>query len=130
MAGRRCYRDPIAGQYLASRHIPGGPYQNLAARELIVPFLAITIESSLSEDFDVLPAPDPKGNRLLERVVEVVRLPVGDVVGKLLVLGLVTQMCALVNTYLDFSFQLNLNIIQEAQIQFLSNHVSLAFLQQ
>lgn len=130
MAGRKCYRDPIAGQYLASRERSRGSYQNLATRELIVPFLAITIESSLSEDLNVLTTPDPKGNRLLERVVEVVRLPVGDVVGKLHVLGLVTQMCALVNTYLDLSFQLNLNIIQEAQIQLLSNHVSLAFLQQ
>jgi hypothetical protein len=37
----------------------------------------------MAEDLDILSTPDPEGNRLLERVVEVVRLPVLDVVGEL-----------------------------------------------
>lgn len=37
----------------------------------------------MAKDLDVLSSPNPEGNRLLERIIEVVRLPVLDVVGEL-----------------------------------------------
>lgn len=42
------------------------PYQNLTARELVVPFLPITIECSLAKDLDIVSTPSPKRDRLLE----------------------------------------------------------------
>jgi hypothetical protein len=38
------------------------PYQNLQACKGIVPSLAISIQSTLAEDLDVLATPYPEGN--------------------------------------------------------------------
>jgi hypothetical protein len=58
-------------------------YQNLLAGKRIIPFLAIAIERAVAKDLDVLAAPHPEGDGLLEIVVEIVGLPVGDVIGEL-----------------------------------------------
>lgn len=60
-----------------------GSYQNLTSCKRVVPGLSIAVQSTMAKDLDVLSSPNPEGNRLLERVVEVVRLPVLDVVGEL-----------------------------------------------
>jgi hypothetical protein len=58
-------------------------YQNLPASKGVVPSLTISIQSTLAEDFDILATPHPECNGLLESVVEVVRLPVLDIIGEL-----------------------------------------------
>jgi hypothetical protein len=89
-AGRVQLRNPLDGH-------PGGivcqeqnrpevdivRVEDLVARKLIVPLLSIAVQGALSEDPDIIAAPYPEGDGLLEVVVEVVRLPVLDVVGEL-----------------------------------------------
>ena len=58
-------------------------YQNLLSSKLIIPFLPIAVQHTTPEDLDVLTTPAPEGDGFLEVVVEVVGLPVGDVVCKL-----------------------------------------------
>lgn len=58
-------------------------YQDLLPSKFIIPFLSIAVQHTTSEDLDVLTTPAPEGDGFLEVVVEVVGLPVGDVVGKL-----------------------------------------------
>lgn len=58
-------------------------YQDLHACKLIVPLLSISIQHPTSKDLDILATPAPESNRLLKAVVEVVGLPVGDVIGEL-----------------------------------------------
>lgn len=58
-------------------------HQNFQAGKGIVPLLAIAIKSTLAEDLDILTTPNPESDRFLERVVEVVCLPVVDIVGEL-----------------------------------------------
>jgi hypothetical protein len=74
--------------------------QNLSARKAVPPRLAIAVDHTLAVDFDVselesvhlhglqrlhdlLSAPHPKCNTLLEVIVEVIGLPVFDVVREL-----------------------------------------------
>lgn len=61
----------------------GPPYQNLKASEAIVPRLPIAVQSSTTVNLDILSAPHPEGDRVLERIKEVVRLPIFDIVGEL-----------------------------------------------
>src|SRR4051794_36931623 len=58
-------------------------YQNLPASKGVVPGLTISIQSTLAENFDVLATPNPEGNGLLESIVEVVCLPVLNIIRKL-----------------------------------------------
>lgn len=58
-------------------------YQNLAASKAIVPRLTVAIHRSLTIDLDVLTAPDHESYALLEGIVEVVVLPVFNIVRKL-----------------------------------------------
>lgn len=55
--------------------------------KFIVPLLAIAIQSAVTEDLDILTTPDPKGDGLLKVIVEVIGLPVIDVIGELSVSG-------------------------------------------
>lgn len=57
--------------------------QNLAASKAIIPRLPVPIHRSFTENLDVLSTPDHEGDTLLEGVVEIVILPVFNVVGKL-----------------------------------------------
>lgn len=58
-------------------------HQDFTARKGIVPRLAIAIERAVAEDLNVLTSPDPESDGLLKIIVEVVGLPVIDVIGKL-----------------------------------------------
>lgn len=51
--------------------------------KLVVPLLAVAIQSAVAEDLDILTTPNPEGDGLLEVIVEVVGLPVVDIVGEL-----------------------------------------------
>lgn len=57
--------------------------QNFAASEAVVPRLSIPIHRAFAIDLDILSTPDHKCDTLLEGIVEVVVLPVFDVVGEL-----------------------------------------------
>jgi hypothetical protein len=104
-------------------------HQNFHASKGIVPLLAIAIESTLSEDLDILTTPHPESDRSLERVVEVVCLPVVDIVGELLMSGQFNQSQSWA-IYLHFTLQLHLNIIQEAEVELLANDIGLPLLQE
>jgi hypothetical protein len=104
-------------------------HQNFHASKGIVPLLTIAIESTLSEDLDVLTTPHPESDRSLERVVEVVCLPVVDIVGELLMSGQFNQSQSWA-IYLHFTLQLYLDIIQEAEIELLANDIGLPLLQE
>lgn len=58
-------------------------YQNLLACKIIIPLLTIAIQRALAKDLDILPAPNPERDGFLEIVVEVIGLPIFNVVGKL-----------------------------------------------
>lgn len=58
-------------------------YQNLKAGKAIIPSLAIPVQNTSTENLDVLASPLPKCDRLLERMVKVIVLPISDVVGEL-----------------------------------------------
>jgi hypothetical protein len=58
-------------------------YQDLAASKAVVPCLAITVHRSFTVNLDVLTTPYHEGDTLLEGIVEVVVLPIFNVVGKL-----------------------------------------------
>jgi hypothetical protein len=76
--------------------------------------LAVAVKhtsTSFGVDLDLLAAPDDPGDGFLEVVVEVIRLPVLDIVREL-----------------EFTIKLQVNVVQEAQIQLLANHVRGAFL--
>lgn len=64
-------------------HLDGSAYQDFLPGKLIIPLLTIPIEGALSKDLDILTTPYPECDRLLEIVVEVVRLPILDIVGEL-----------------------------------------------
>jgi hypothetical protein len=72
---------PISGVEL------GVAYQNLKSSKRIIPLLTVSVQSTLAEDLDVLSTPSPKGDRLLEGVVEVVCLPIVDIIGKLRIIS-------------------------------------------
>jgi hypothetical protein len=59
-------------------------YKNFLPSKPIIPSLAIPIERSRPKDPDILSAPFPERDGILERVVEVVVLPVSDIVRELL----------------------------------------------
>jgi hypothetical protein len=59
-------------------------YKNFLSCKTVPPSLAVSIESSCAENLDVLAAPFPESDGLLEGVVEVVVLPVCDIVGELM----------------------------------------------
>ena len=61
-------------------------HQNLTASEAIVPCLTITIHRSLTINLDILATPDHESDALLEGVVEVVVLPILNIVGELEIL--------------------------------------------
>lgn len=66
-------------------------HQNFHSSEAIVPRLPVAVQCTLAEDLNVLPTPDPKGDRLLEGVVKVILLPVFNVVGELSLLSAQAQ---------------------------------------
>ena len=112
-------------------------YQNLLSSKLIIPFLPIAVQHTTPEDLDVLTTPAPEGDGLLEVVVEVVGLPVGDVVCELSGSNNISIMFhkplpkkVKGGIYLNLPFKLHLNIIQEGQIQLLPDHIGLPPLQQ
>lgn len=51
--------------------------------KLVVPLLAVAIQSAVAEDLDILATPNPEGDGLLKGIIEVVGLPVVDVIGEL-----------------------------------------------
>jgi hypothetical protein len=57
-------------------------------------------------------------------------LPVLDVIGELGELDFDSKVLSTYAAYLNFTFQLDLNIVQEAQVELLANHVGLALLQE
>lgn len=57
--------------------------QNLATSKAVVPCLSIPVHRAFAIDSDVLSTPDHEGDTLLEGIVEVVILPVFNVVGEL-----------------------------------------------
>lgn len=59
-------------------------HQDLTTRKRIIPRLTIAIQSPLSENLNVLTTPDPESDRLLKVVIEIVRLPIFDIVGELI----------------------------------------------
>jgi len=67
-------------------------YKNLQSSETIIPGLAIAVKSSIAVDLDVLAAPFPKRDRFLERVPEVVALPVLNVIRELVALACSSQL--------------------------------------
>lgn len=108
-------------------------YQNLFTGKCVIPLLSITVQGTLSKDSDILTTPYPEGDGFLEVVVEVVGLPVIDVIGELSYHNsarpLYKQLGTGVN-YLNLPVKLNLNIIQKRQLQLLPNDIGLAFLQE
>jgi hypothetical protein len=58
-------------------------YQNFEPSKSVIPSLTIAIQSSTTVNLDVFTSPYPECDRLLEGVIEVVRLPVLDIVGEL-----------------------------------------------
>lgn len=58
-------------------------HQNFTAGESIIPSLAIAIQRSVAINLDVLASPFPERDALLEWMVEIVLLPVSDIVGEL-----------------------------------------------
>jgi hypothetical protein len=57
--------------------------KNFTASETIIPCLTVAIQRTITIDAYVLAAPNPEGDGFLKGIVEIVRLPVCDVVGKL-----------------------------------------------
>lgn len=57
--------------------------EDLSPSELVVPALAVAVQYPRPKDLDVFSAPHPECDGLLKIEVEVVRLPVGDVVCEL-----------------------------------------------
>lgn len=80
--------------------------------ELVPPSLAISVEHAVAIDLDVLAAPLPEHDRVLERVRERVGLPVRRVVGEP-----------------DLAVPLDLHVVQEGQIERLSDQVQLVLLE-
>lgn len=112
-------------------------YQDFVSSEVVVPGLSVAVQDAFTKYLDVLAAPDPEGDRLLEVIVEVVILPIINVVGELLfsVSSYPPPMASFhslirVSTHLDFTVQLDLDIIQEAQVQLLTDHIGLVLGQQ
>ena len=60
-----------------------GRIENLEPRELVPPALAIAVDDAITKDPDVLAAPFPKHDTVLERMTERLGLPVRRVVGEL-----------------------------------------------
>ena len=129
MGGSRCWSSPGVRSivYLASLVVD--THKNFQTGKAVVPSLTVAVQSSLAEDLDVLSTPDPEGNRLLEGVVEVVLLPVLDIIGELHWLATFNQCHITPNSYLQFTLELHLNVIQKAKIQLLANNILLALLQ-
>lgn len=75
---------------------------------ILPPSLAVSIESSISINFDVLAAPFPEHDRVLEWVGKGNTLPVRSVVGEL-----------------DLPIEANVDIVEEGQIQGLADDESL-----
>jgi hypothetical protein len=84
-------------------------YQYLLSSKIIIPLLTISIQGSLAKDLDVLTTPNPECDRLLEIIIEVVRLPICDIISELHVI-LVSTYTHKLNlsqryaSYLDFTF--------------------------
>lgn len=91
-------------------------YENLKSCKPIIPGLAITIKCSGPKDLDVLAAPLPEGYRLLEWMIEIVVLPVCDVVCELVSSQYLQTLAyrllqSSIFTYQNRPIKLNLNII-------------------
>lgn len=67
-------------------------YQNFTSCKTIIPSLPITVKNTTAEDLDVFTSPFPKRDGLLEWMVEVVALPVSNVVCELLFLASVVML--------------------------------------
>lgn len=87
----------------------GNSYEHFQTSKAIIPCLSVPIERSIPENPDVLPSPLPERNALLKGMIEVVVLPVLDVIRKQ-----------------DRAIELHLDIIQERQIQLFANDEGLA----
>lgn len=86
-----------------------GGIEDLQAGELVPPPLAIAVEHAAAVDLDVLAAPLPEHQAVLEGVVEGIGLPVRGVVGEF-----------------DFAIQLDVDVVQEGQVQRLADHEGFA----
>lgn len=93
----------------------------------IVPLLAISIQDTTPEDLDVLATPSPEGYRFLEIVVEVIALPILNIVGELFVLAGAIHVEL---TCLQFTIQLDFNVIQETEIELGPDDIGMVLLQQ
>lgn len=83
--------------------------EDLQAGELIPPPLTVAVENSAAVDLDVLAAPFPKHEAVLEWVGKGVFLPVGRIVGEL-----------------DLALEVDLDVVEEGQIERLSDDEGLA----
>lgn len=123
---------PSLAYFMLAGEYTGVTYQDLLPGKFIIPFLPIAVQHTTPEDLDVLTTPAPEGDGFLEVVVEVVGLPVGDVICELSGSNNISIMFPKPlpkkvkgGIYLDLPLKLHLNIIQEGQVQLLPNHVGL-----
>lgn len=102
-------------------------HQDLTTSKAIVPCLTITVHRSLAVDADVFATPDHESDTLLERVVEVVALPIRNVIGELHVSDRSRYIVRI--THLQGTIKLDIYIIEHRKIDLLANDVGLAFLE-
>lgn len=83
--------------------------QDLEPRELVPPPLTVAVQRAVAKDLDVLAAPFPEHDAVLEGVAEGILLPKGRVVGEL-----------------DLAVELDMDVVEERQVQRLANNVGAA----
>jgi hypothetical protein len=74
-------------------------YQNFLARKSVIPSLTIAIHGTTPIDLDILSAPDNPSDALLEGIVEIVGLPILDIISEL-----------------QLSVELEVDIFEKAQV--------------
>lgn len=103
------------------------PYQNLAAGKAVIPCLTIAVHRSFTIDLDVFATPDHEGDALLEGVVEIVVLPIFNIVSELETLCQRASSRSDLSTHLQCTIELDINIVQDREINLLANDVCLSF---
>lgn len=76
----------------------------------------------------ILSTPDPEGYALLEVVVEVISLPVLDVISELEESAISSHQY-FVLADLELPIKLDIHVVQESQVQLLANYILLSLLQ-
>lgn len=86
----------------------------------------LALDNSLAIDLDVLTTPLPEHDRLLERVVPGILLPVLNVIRKLISCLVYATPDREGNSYPNLAIQVNMNVIEPCQVQGLSNNKRLS----